>query len=524
MTAVDKPGTLYDSETASPPKFEQNVLLTAKGGGIIATGRFFTYGSRFVLAFMLARLLGAEQYGLYSLALTTGAILGSVATFGLDSALVRYVAILNSRRDERGLWGALQIGVGFSTVLSSLFTVGLYALAYPIATQVFHEPQLTPLLQATSMMVPFLTLSDVLAGATRGFKKMQYSVIAQDFAQLLVRLILTGAFAIIGLSPLTAIVIFTIADVVSSVFLVYFLNKEFRLRRPLRDARRDTREIVGFSLPLWISGLLSTFRNNIETMLLGALNTVTGVGIFTVAGNINLVGHMLFNAISLSSKPIIAELHGNGEIGQMNRLYRTTSRWAFTIYLPAFIITVLFPVPLLSIFGESFVDGAGALRVLAVAELVNVLTGNAGTVIDMTGYTKLKLANSIIQIILSMGVNVLLIPRWGLMGAAVGSLLGVSMVNMLRMAEVRYLFHTWPYDRSFTKPVLAAFLSIAVVLVVGSFLPPSDGLIDMIVRSAVVMALYFGLVLLLGLPPEETAVVGRTRQWANKRLTRFRRT
>ena len=139
---------------------EQDMLYTVKGGSALMFGRLVTYVSRFVITFVLARSLGAENYGLYNLAITAATIAAAISVFGLDSTMTRYIAIMNSRKDTAGLWGVIQVGVGFSLLLSVVMTTCLFALAYPISTIIFHDVRLAPLLQVASLVVPFLTLKE----------------------------------------------------------------------------------------------------------------------------------------------------------------------------------------------------------------------------------------------------------------------------------------------------------------------------------------------------------------------------
>lgn len=519
-TVMDQPAHLKVSGVVHTRSFERNILLTAKGSGIVAVGRIFAQGSRFVIIALLARLLGAEQYGLYNLAITAATLTSQLAQLGLNSALVRYVAILAGRQDDEGLWGALQVGVGISAFLSVLYSAGLFALAYPIAEHVFNDPKLAPLLQLASPFVSLLTLSEILAGAARGFKKMEYMVIAQNFAQLLVRLVLTVVLALVGLDAFRAVVIFGLSDGVASIILIYFLNKEFSFKRPLHAARRDTRAIIGFALPLWLSEMMTAFRSNLQTLLLGSLNTITSAGIFSVAANVNLLGHTSYTAITLSARPLIAELDDRGDREQLARLYQTTTRWMLTLNLPVFLALVLFSAPILSIFGESFVDGSTALALLAVAELLNVGTGMCGAVIDMTGHSRLKFANAIVQAGLSVGANVLLIPRWGLLGAATATLIANAIINLLKVIQVWILFRILPYNLSFIKPAVASLAALATGLTVGRWLPAEATLLHTGIQVLIMFAVYAGIVLLLGLSPEERMVLARLRRRARATLYR----
>ena len=507
-------------EAQTSRKYTKNTLLAAKGGSIVASGRLFAYGTRFLMAYLMARALGADQFGLYTIALSTATLIAGVAVFGLHTALVRYVAVYSKQKDEAELWGLLQLGTGVSVLLSTLLAIGLFTLAYVVADRIYHRPELAPLLQIMAIVIPFMALSTVLAGATQGFKKMHYAVIAQNFVQVLVRLVLIVIMFFIGMKAIHAVAIFGLANIIVAALLLYFLHREFPLNRSLRFAKHNRREILSFSLPVWISGLLRTFRSNIQILLLGTFYTAAGVGIFAVVSRTNLLGRMAFNSIGTSSRPIIAEIHATDDRAQLASIYQTTGRWAFTINLPIFLTLMLFSEAILAIFGEDFIAGAMALRILAVAELVDAMTGICGVIIDMTGHTRLKLANSVTQLVLAISVNILLIPRFGLLGAAVGALIVNAVINNLRMVEVWYLYRILPFNRTFIKPTLAALVALGVALLVFQLSGRSLDLIMLILQAVILFAVYGGVLVLLGLPDEERTIVNRLRHRISRRRLR----
>jgi O-antigen/teichoic acid export membrane protein len=504
------PSALQQSASAQP------VLLAAKGGGIAFTGKLVAFACRFVTVFLLARLLDAGQYGLYNLGQTALTIAGGLAVFGMDSALVRYVAIYQGRRDQASLWGVLQTGLGIAAVLGVVLGAGLHLLAEPIATHVFNKPDLVPMLRVSGLLAPFLALNIVLAAATQGFKQMQYTTIARDIVQPLIRLALIVVLAVVGLNAVGALTVYGVAIAATSIQLLFFLNRLFALRRPLRGARYRTREILSFSVPVHLSDLMTTFRENVQTLLLGALNTVTSVGLFAVANQVNLVGHFFHTSLVAASNPIISELHDKGDRAQMARVYQTTTKWSFTVNLPLFLVMALFPAAVMSIFGKSFIDGAAALVLLAAANMLDSATGTCGLIIDMTGYTKLKLVNALIRLGLSLGLSVLLIPQWGVLGAAAAALIVVGTTNLLRLAEVFVLFRMLPYNASYVKPILAGCAALAVGLGLDRVLPTAAQPAYALVHAAALLAVYMGAVLALGLAPEDRAVLARVRSRLGK--------
>ncbi|RKY68676.1 MAG: hypothetical protein DRQ24_11485, partial [Candidatus Latescibacterota bacterium] len=243
---------------------DQGILTAAKGGGIVFIGRLFQYGSRFLIALLTARLLGAEQLGLCSLALSAVFITSNLASLGLTAAMVRYVSLFANRRDTDRLWGTLQTGLGLTAVTSTLMGLGLFALADPIAEQLFHEPELIPLLQIISLAIPFVASSDIIVATAQGFKNMEYGVIGNNVSRPIIRLLLLLVLAIVGLNASKAMIAFTIAAVITFFLLLYLLNNLFPLKQPLRTARRNVKEMLRFSLPLYLSNLIQTFGGNIQ--------------------------------------------------------------------------------------------------------------------------------------------------------------------------------------------------------------------------------------------------------------------
>jgi O-antigen/teichoic acid export membrane protein len=294
--------------------------------------------------------------------------------------------------------------------------------------------------------------------------------------------------------------------------LVYYLNKLFKLKRPLKSADRDLKGIMTFAIPDWIAGIMDTFRLNIQDLLIGSLHSIAGVGIFTVADQLNVIGHDFYTSINTAAKPYIAELHDRGERAELARLYQTTTKWSLTVNLPFFLTLVLFPLPILSIFGKSFESGTLALIIMAVASLVDVGTGMCGAVLNMTGYTGLKLANNIVTLILSLAINVILIPRWGIVGAAVSTLVVTAVLNSIRIVQVYVLVKILPYNISFVKPVVAALATFLGVYFLSQRFPIEagfKGLFALAAHLAVLFTVFVAVVWSLGLSNDDRILLRR---------------
>lgn len=512
--------------SANPPppdKINKNVLTAAKGGGYSMVGRIFANVARLAITFILARILGAEGYGLYNLASMTATIAGGLALFGLDTAAVRYIAAFRSQRDEEGIWGTIQITLGLTFVFSIMVAAGLYVLANPIAIELFSEPELAPLLRLSSIFVPLVALNVTFPAVTRGFKeKMYYTVMGEIILKTAFRLIITIILAVIGLNVVGALVTYGLPEAFAIILLIYYLNsKMFSLKRPLRQARYEFKSILAFSAPIYLSKLLLTFKGQIQTVLVGALDSVTGVGIYTIASRFNLMGTMALSAITSATAPIFSELYTKNDLKQLGQIYQITTKWAFTFNLPIFLTMILFPEALMTIFGKSFVGGATALTILAWAAMVDAGTGLCGNILDMTGYTKLKFFNTFMQVISSIGLSFLLIPRWGIVGAATAALVSVCLVNGLRLLEVYILLKLQPYSLSFIKPVTASIVAAAIIgLGTSQWFPYQENLVVIIAQIIILFVVYGGIIFLLGVSNEDRLLLLRLRRRAGKAISK----
>lgn len=493
---------------------QAHVTAAARGGGIVFGGKLFAWLARFVLAIFVARLLGAENYGLYTVTLSVAAVTSALAVFGLDAAMIRFISVYVSRDDALRLRGSVQLGLGVPLILSSIAGSALVLLADRIAIDLVGEPMLAPLLRIAALLVPGLVLNSVLSAALQGFRRFGVSVMAEQFLQPASRGAVLVGFALLGLSPTLALVATLLSTVAATIVMGVALHRLVRVRGA---AERPGREILGFSLPVYFSNIVQTFSGNLQTLLLGALSSVASAGVFAIANQIQLVGSLFHAAIVRSSMPLFAELHDSGQRAKLEHLYQTTSKWTFSLNMPFFLISITFPAALMSLFGRDFEDGALALVILACGAIVNAGTGTSGAMLDMTGHTVMKLVNSSVSVGLAIALSLVLIPRFGLEGAAVAAVSSVTVVNILRVIEVARLEQVGPYNTGYLKPIAAGAVAIAVAVALGHVALGSQSQAISAPIGIGALLIAYGVVLyLLGIDDDDRFVLGRA-------ANRFRR-
>jgi O-antigen/teichoic acid export membrane protein len=498
------------SDSAADQTFQQNILTTAKGGSISFFGRIFEYAVRFIFSIVVARMIGAEQYGLYVLGLTIVPIASMLSLLGLQTGVIAFLVPAIREKDNSRIWGIIQVCAGIPALLSILFGTALFLFAEPLATLAFHEPRLISLLQIVSISIPLDAIGFIAYQVAISYKKPKFSVIANNMVVPLAKLLLTIGFLKLGLGVFGIILAHVIGSAFGLALLLFFVNSLLPKDRPFTTAKRNPGELLRYSLPVHLGWVLNIIRGTLETLVLGFVGLTTGVGIFAVAQRLSTLGTMLFLSIGNISTPIIADFYTRGEMGQLKKLYQTTTKWVVMFNIPLFLTFVIFAKPILSIFGADFMTGATALIIMSIGNLVYTGTGLGANILDMTNHTKFNSANSAFMVVITIASDLLLIPRWGVIGAAAASAFSTVIVNVVCLIEVYVLLKIHPYGRDILKPVFAGSITAGAAYLLNQImvLPP---LLQLLVGSGILWGVYALILTRLGLSDDDTLILTNMR-------------
>ena len=496
-------------------RLNQDILTAAKGGGVSFAGRLFEYLVRFVFGIMIARAIGVEQFGLYTLSITVALIASNAAMLGLHTGMVRFLPPAIRDKNDRASWGIIQVSCGLPFLISLGLSVVLFLFSAPLSNFVFDDARLNSLLKLVSVLIPIDTLGFMAYTVTISFKKPQYSALANNVVIPLAKLFLAAVFLAIGLSTLGVLAATVIASFLGLGVLIYYVNSLFPLKRPFGDANRSSSQLLRYSFPVYLGWMVNTVRISLSTLMLGFLGLTSGVGVFAAASRFSAIGSMFFLAIGNISTPIIADLHSQGGSIQIKAFYQTTTRWMVMFNLPVFLTSLLFAKPMLSIFGDDFTAGATSMMILAVGTLVYTITGIGANILDMSDHPKVNTTNSVLLFFLTIALNLLLVPQGGVVGASIATSVSVVLVNVVCLIEVWVLLGMQPYNRSFFKPVVAGLAAALAAFLLNRSLD-LPFLLQLIIGGGALWSIYAFALFILKLAPEDKALLERL-------LSRFRR-
>jgi len=406
---------------------ERDILTAAKGGSISFIGLLFVFGMRLIFGVTIARLLGAEDYGLYTLGFSIITTLSQVSVLGLSEAAVRYIPIAIRKRYESELFGIIQVSIVLPLIISIILAGMLFFLAESIAYRLFNDPQLTTIFRLFSISLPFLVLTRILESIHRGFKKMQYIVFSSQITYHILKMGLAVLLIFVGLAVTGVVIAFDVSVVVAFLLLLYFTNNLLPFKRSWDTAKRKPSMMLKYSIPVYLSLLINKLGGNLEIIMLGLLGTTVGIGIYAATFKLSVIGILFSNSILEISAPIISDIYTREDgTHQLHHFIQTITRWSVLVNIPIFLTLVLYSESLLKIFGDEFAAGTSALIILAFGFLISSLALSCRTAINMTGHTRLSFVNSVIFLSVNLTLDLLLIPIWGVTGAAlaVGRSLG----------------------------------------------------------------------------------------------------
>ena len=174
-----------------------------------------------------------------------------------------------------------------------------------------------------------------------------------------------------------------------------------------------------------------------------------------------------------------------------------------------FLTSVLYAKPLLWLFGDDFTTGVSSMIILAVGTLAYTSTGLGANILDMTDHPKVNSVNSLIMVFILIILNVLFVPRWEVIGAALATSISIVLVNVICLIEVWILLRMQPYNRSLIKPLLAGLIAGSVAMMFNHFFSQSY-LPQLIGGVGMLWIIYILMLYLFKLPQDDRLVVERT--------------
>ncbi len=495
--------TAVEGREAARAQATRSDLHALARDGVIALGGTFAAGVLgFVLVIIVTRGVGSHGAGIFFEAVALFMILSSVSVLGADTGLVRSISRFRALGREQDLRPTLLVGLGPVFLVSILFSVIVFALAPQLAGIFMRGAGLEEGTKAIRLLAPFLPLSSgaiaVLAGA-RGFGKILPYIGLEKVGKALLRPVCAIAVLAMGLGTVAVTVSWAVPLVVIFPIAIVLLLRYVRAsereaagrghqgeRTPLGPLAR---EFWSFAFPRGIGFLFQLSLVWVDILLVGALRSPAEAGIYAAASRFALMGLLAMDAIRLVLAPQISALLAVGDRERAGHLYKVATWWQIASTWPVYLTLAVFAPLLMRMFGPEFAKGEAALVILSLSFLAAPGSGNVNVILLMAGKSRWNLANTFVSLTINIVLNLVLIPRLGITGAALAWAASMLFDSIAPLVQVRLLLGLHPFGSGYLRVTLASVACFGL-LGIGARLLLGSSLVALVTLLVVGLAVY----------------------------------
>ena len=479
------------------------VKQTIRSSFITYLGALIGYAN---VIWLFPKFLAPEQIGLLRALQDMALLLAPFAALGLNSSIIRFAPQFRKK----------QLYAFFTfTLLSSLLTISLFSIIFLL----FQDELLSPFLENAPLVAQYgdvalaLVVLMVLTYMLEAFSRSQLNIVIPNFVREIgvrafttltillfiwfwrdVEMLIYSLIGIYGFSLLLLTGFLSARGSLKLNFDFKFLQKpfikEFSLYALYTFLGSSGVMIVQKVDSLMVSSLLGTYEN----------------GIYTTAFFIAVVIEMPNRAILQISVPLLARAFEKKDLQEVNNLYTEAAINQLLIGLLLFIGIVINLPNLFALMpnGEIYATGTWVVILIGLGKLVDILSGVNGEIIVISRYYRFNLIAVGVLALLTILFNFLLIPQYGLAGAAFASMAAIICYNIVKYIFVYQKFNIQP----FTSRTFKALVIGGIVLAVGLFFPRlENNWLDLALRSGLVSLLYLSMVYWLKLSKEATDLI-----------------
>jgi O-antigen/teichoic acid export membrane protein len=392
-----------------------------------------------VSSIIIARYYGADIVGIVAIltsVLTVFTVLGSMGT---NTSILRLIPQFKETSSAEGTYAIYLKILKLIILLSISSGLLLFILSPVLANIIFHNEYLIIFFYLSAFFVLVQTIIGVNTNTLRAVQNVKLYSILQfipSFITLFLLLIVT--FLIYNKNnPIYIIFISNFIVVTISIIFIHYIfkSKNRNAKSPISSS-----QILSLSLPMFLTGSMHLVISQTDTIMLGMMRTESEVGIFTIAMKLALLASFILTAVNSLAAPKFSQLFHANKIDDLKEVAQKSSKLIFWTTLPLILLYILGGYYILGFFGKVFTTGYYVLIILSIGQFVNASAGSVGYFLDMTGYQKEFRNIVFLGGAINISLNIILIPKFGIEGAAFASMVSIVFWNIVSSLYIKRKF------------------------------------------------------------------------------------
>lgn len=465
-------GTTHGGRAMSVEQLERgDTARLVRGSTLLLLARVVAQAAEFGLQLFFVRYLAKSDYGALAYALSIVLLLRAVALFELPVTLARFLPIYREERREGALLGSILMSVAIVAGLGVVIALAVDAALLLLNLEPTGDQDALVVLSILVVVVPLEALDILLTSLFATFASpaaifIRQAIVGPGLKLALVVVVLATNAGLVQVA-LGYAAVDLICLVVYGVLFMLLLRRQAAVASLRRGQLSfPMRATLGFAAPLLASTLVWILLESSDAILLGYFHSTEAVAAFRAVLLVAALNQGVTFTFALLYTPMLARLYAHDARAAITDFYWRSTLWVSVLSFPVFLLTFSFaPATTSAVVGERYAHSAPIMALLAFGYFFHCSLGFNGLTLRVFGRLRYTVCVDVAAAFLNVLVNLLLIPRWGAIGAAVGTSGTMVVHNLFKQ------YGLWRYTgvRVVTRGYLQIYLAlvgIAVALVV----------------------------------------------------------
>lgn len=425
----------------------------AKGGSQAFLLRIITVAAGLGVTVVLSRGLGAQEYGVYALGVSIFMISYKLSALGMNNGILRFHPVYRNRVERLSGLVISVFGIVFGM---SIIVMVFHILASGIFERnIFEISGLGRVVTIFSLLLPIMGAVQLIASFCQAEKDVvSYLKISQLYQKVFLLTILL-VFSMYSLNLDIAVFAFCLSTVMVFIVALWVFYRRILPLLDISKAVYNHKELLHFSAPSFLISFSFMFLMEIDRIMVGIFMDSYHVGVYAVCARVALFMNIILSSLNAVFVPYISGLYHDRRKSELADLFKTVTKWVWILTIVLFVFFFFGADSILKIFGTEFLEGEAAFIVLCGFFLVNCAFGSNGFMLQMTGNQYTELVNSISVLVLNIILNIMLVPAFGIIGAAAATGVSMLFINLFRAFAL--------YRKTGMHPLSAGWMKTGVV-------------------------------------------------------------
>lgn len=488
---VDGAGPAVPGASAPDPDDAEGMgRRQIRGSAVLLLGRMLSVLLTTAVQVLIVRILTKEDYGAFAYALALAAAARLLLSLGQGRLLSRFVSTYEEQRDYGRMFGSMLLAAGTIVATGTVSIAALFLFRGVLIGSAVDDPVGIQVVLILAFLAPLEAFDQVFVSLFAVFSRARAIFFRKYLFIPGLRLLVVLALAIGHAGIVFLAVGYLASQAVGMVVYVLMLRRMLRERGLLQHLRwravtMPVRSVFAFSVPLITNELLVLSMNAGGVLLLAHFQTLAEVANYRAVQPAAKLNQVILSVFVTLYLPMAARLFARGDIAGLRRGYWRTAVVVAVFSFPIFAVTgPLAPGLTVFLFGERYAGSAVVLALLSTGYFFNVMLGFNTYTVQVCGRLRFLVLVNVLAGLLNLGLNLLLVPRWGALGVAVANCATFVVMNLCNQWALRRSIGTAFIPREYLR-CYAVIVGAAVGLWVFQILVDPHLLLALPVAAAV---------------------------------------